>query len=205
MGIPVIDLAQDAYYNGLLAIGAAEDLYYKRHLVPFGEFIPFKGILGAVMEIFEVPMSDFSAGASPRPLLQVGRYQVGVSICYEDAFPGEVIQALPDAAYLINVSNDAWFGDSLAPHQHLEMARMRALESERYLLRATNTGISAILDQKGRILGVVPSFERGGVSQRIQPLAGATPFVLVGNWLAIGLAGLMLVAAVVLGHLGKNV
>ncbi len=195
IGIPVIDLEQDAYYNGLLAIGTEEDLYYKRHLVPFGEFIPFKGILGKVMEIFEVPMSDFTAGSSSRPLLQVGEHQAGVSICYEDVFPAEVIQAMPDAAFLINVSNDAWFGDSLAPHQHLEIARMRALENGRYLLRATNTGISAILDQKGGVLGVVPSFERGGISEMIQPLAGATPFAQAGNWPVIGLAALMLIAA----------
>ncbi|MEA3277177.1 MAG: apolipoprotein N-acyltransferase [Pseudomonadota bacterium] len=200
IGIPVLEVEERAYYNGLISIGGVEDLYTKRHLVPFGEFIPFKGWLGALAEAFEVPMSDFSAGRAERPLLRVGDHLVGASICYEDAFPAEVIQALPDAAYLINVSNDAWFGDSLAPHQHLEIARMRALENERWLLRSTNTGISAILDHKGRVLGRVPAFERGLFTAEVQPRAGATPFARIGNWLAIGAALLMLAAAFLLGR-----
>ncbi|MGB7551993.1 MAG: nitrilase-related carbon-nitrogen hydrolase, partial [Chromatiaceae bacterium] len=98
----------------------------------------------------------------------------------------------PDAAYLINVSNDAWFGDSLAPHQHLGIARMRALENGRPLLRATNTGISAIIDHRGQVQGRVPAFERGLFSAEIQPRAGLTPFARLGNGLAIGLAWVML-------------
>ncbi|MGE5154992.1 MAG: apolipoprotein N-acyltransferase, partial [Bdellovibrio bacteriovorus] len=152
LGIPVLDQETGRYYNGLLSIGSTEDLYAKRHLVPFGEFMPFKSWLGPLAEAFEVPMSDFSRGEGARPLLRVGAWITGASICYEDAFPAEVTQALPDAQFLINVSNDAWFGDSLAPHQHLEIARMRALETGRYLLRATNTGISAIIDHRGRLL-----------------------------------------------------
>ena len=140
-------------------------------------------------------MSNFSSGADGRPLLQVGTHKAGVSICYEDAFPAEVAEALPEAAYLINVSNDAWFGDSLAPHQHLEIARMRARETGRWLLRSTNTGISAILDHRGEITGTVPAFHRGVFTAEAQPRSGATPFVIVGNWLAIGTAALMLALA----------
>jgi apolipoprotein N-acyltransferase len=145
-------------------------------------------------------MSDFSTGAAPRPLLRVGDRLAGVSICYEDVFPGEVAEALPDAAYLINVSNDAWFGDSLAPHQHLEMARMRALENGRWLVRSTNTGISAILDHRGDVVGGVPSFERGVFTADVQPRRGATPFVHLGNRLAIGAAFAMLAVAFLLGR-----
>ena len=145
-------------------------------------------------------MSDFSRGAGARPTLQVGERLAGASICYEDAFPAEVIQALPDAEYLINVSNDAWFGDSLAPHQHLEIARMRALETGRYLVRATNTGISAIIDSGGRVLGTVPSFVRGPFTDYVEPRAGATPFVRLGNWLAIGLSLAMVSAAGLIGR-----
>ena len=119
---------------------------------------------------------------------------MGASICYEDAFPEEVIHALPAAAYLVNVSNDAWFGDSLAPYQHLEIARMRALEASRPLVRATNTGVSAVIDHRGSVLGSIPLFERAGLTVEIQPRAGATPFVVVGNWLAIGLALAMALA-----------
>ena len=200
IGIPVMDLEARTYFNGLISVGSFDDLYRKRHLVPFGEFIPFKSLLGPLAEAFEVPMSDFSSGDAPRPLLQVGEHLAGVSICYEDVFPSEVIEALPDAAYLINVSNDAWFGDSLAPHQHLEMARMRALENERWLVRSTNTGISAILDHRGDVVGVVPSFERGAFTADVQPRRGATPFVHLGNWFAIGAAFSMLAIAFLLGR-----
>jgi apolipoprotein N-acyltransferase len=193
IGIPVLDLSTQAYYNGLVSIGSTEDLYTKRHLVPFGEFMPLKDWLGPLARAFEVPMSDFSSGAEDGPpLLQVGQHQVGASICYEDAFPAEVAEALPDAAYLVNVSNDAWFGDSLAPYQHLEIARMRARENGRWLLRSTNTGISAILDHRGEVEGIVPAFERGAFTSEIQPRTGATPFARVGNWPAVGLASVML-------------
>jgi apolipoprotein N-acyltransferase len=194
LGIPVMEADTGRHFNALLSLGTREDLYAKRHLVPFGEFMPFKAWLGPLVDLFEVPMSDFSRGSSERPLLAVGDRMAGVSICYEDAFPAEVAQALPEAEFLINVSNDAWFGDSLAPHQHLEMARMRALENGRYLLRATNTGISAIIDQRGQVLGVIPAFVRGDFVAEVRPYAGATPYARLGNAPAIGLAaGLVLV------------
>jgi apolipoprotein N-acyltransferase len=196
IGVPVLDRERGTYYNGLLSVGDGEDLYAKRHLVPFGEFMPFKSLLGPLAEAFEVPMSDFSSGDAERPLLQVGPHQVGASICYEDAFAAEVVEALPEAAYLINVSNDAWFGDSLAPHQHLAIARARALENERWMLRSTNTGISAIIDHKGRVAGTVPAFQRGAFGAEIQPRSGATPFAHVGNWLAVSTALAMLIMAV---------
>lgn len=198
IGIPVLEQEPEGYFNGLIAIGSSEDLYYKRHLVPFGEFIPFKNLIGPLAEAFEVPMSDFSPGAAERPLLRVGRHLAGVSICYEDAFPGEVAQALPEAAYLINVSNDAWFGDSLAPHQHLEIARMRALENGRALVRATNTGVSAILDHRGDIQGVVPAFERGAFTGEVEPRTGATPFSALGNVPVVVLSSALLALAALL-------
>jgi apolipoprotein N-acyltransferase len=200
LGIPVLEEETGRYYNGLVSIGSREDLYAKRHLVPFGEFMPFKSWLGPLVHAFEVPMSDFSRGDGAQPLLRVGNRIAGASICYEDAFPAELIQALPEAQFLINVSNDAWFGDSLAPHQHLEIARMRALETGRFLVRATNTGISAVIDHLGRVLVEVPSFVRGAVTAPVTPRAGATPYVLVGNWLAIGLALVLVVAAVAVGR-----
>jgi apolipoprotein N-acyltransferase len=193
LGIPIRDPRDGRYFNALISLGSAEDVYHKRHLVPFGEFMPFKDWLGPLAELFEVPMSDFSPSRAARPLLKVGSYAVGASICYEDAFPAEVLQALPEAAYLINVSNDAWFGDSLAPHQHLEIARMRALESGRYLLRATNTGISAIIDPKGKLLGTVAAFQQGVLTREVVPMAGATPYAKLGN------EGILALLAVLLG------
>jgi apolipoprotein N-acyltransferase len=203
LGIPVMK-EDGRYYNGLLAIGDTEDLYAKRHLVPFGEFMPFKRWVGPIARLFQVPMSDFSAGEDRRPLLKLGPRLAGASICYEDAFPEEVVQAMPEAQFLVNVSNDSWFGDSLAPHQHLEIARMRALENGRWLVRATNTGISAIVDDRGQVAGQIPAFVRGTYSHRVQPRSGDTPFAVVGNWLAIGLAGVLSLAALVLGRLAAQ-
>jgi apolipoprotein N-acyltransferase len=199
IGVPIMETAE-RYFNGLISVGSAADRYYKRHLVPFGEFLPFDRQLRPLIDWFDVPMSSFSRGEAERPLLQVGPYRVGVSICYEDVFPEEVRQALPEAAYLINVSNDAWFGDSLAPHQHLEFARLRALENGRPLVRATNTGISAIIDHRGRVTASLPLFERGVLTGTIQPRTGRTPFAAVGSLPALLLAAAMLVAALLLGR-----
>jgi apolipoprotein N-acyltransferase len=199
IGVPVMEPGGD-YYNGLISVGSASDRYYKRHLVPFGEFLPLERQLRPLIDWFEVPMSDFSRGRAVQPLLQVGPYPVGVSICYEDVFPEEVRQALPEAAYLINVSNDAWFGDSLAPHQHLEFARLRALENGRPLVRATNTGISAIIDHRGRVSASLPLFERAVLTGSIQPRTGVTPFAAHGSLPALLLATAMLLLGLLLGH-----
>ncbi|MGB5835055.1 MAG: apolipoprotein N-acyltransferase, partial [Thiohalocapsa sp.] len=127
-----------------------------------------------------------------------GEHRVGVSICYEDVFPDQVREALPEAAYLINVSNDAWFGDSLAPHQHLEFARLRALENARPLVRATNTGISAIIDHRGGVITSIPSFVRASTSAQIQPRVGSTPFSRWGSSPVLLVSALMLAAAALL-------
>jgi len=194
MGIPVWQPEGKHYYNALLALDGERDEYYKRHLVPFGEFMPLKSLIGPLLEWIEIPMSDFSAGAAVRPLIRLAGRPVGVSICYEDAFGEEMIQALPDAQYLVNVSNDAWFGDSLALPQHLEIARMRALETGRYLLRSTNTGISALIDQRGQLMGRSPKFQQHVLSGDIQAMQGMTPYARYGNWLvvAFSVAGLLL-------------
>jgi apolipoprotein N-acyltransferase len=199
IGVPIME-DSGRYYNGLISVGSASDRYFKRHLVPFGEFLPLKEQLRPLIDWFEVPMSDFSAGDAAKPLLQVGRDPVGASICYEDVFAEEVRQALPEARYLINVSNDAWFGDSLAPHQHLESARLRALENGRAMVRATNTGISALIDHRGRVTAESPLFERAVLMGDIQPREGTTPFSRWGGLPTLVLAGLMLLAAVRFAH-----
>ena len=171
------------YYNALISLGqSGRDAYYKRHLVPFGEYLPLKAWLGPILDFIQIPMSNFAAGMSDKPVLQLAGHLAGVDICYEDAFAHEVMRALPEAGYLINASNDAWFGDSLAPHQHLQIARMRALETERYLLRATNTGISAIIDAKGNIQQRTPQFAMAMVTGQVQARQGATPYVVWGDW-----------------------
>ena len=120
-------------------------------------------------------------------LLEVAGYSIGTSICYEAVFSEEIIRPLPDAAWLVNVSNDAWFGDSLAPHQHLEIAQMRSLETARYMVRSTNTGISAVIDARGEIVAKSPQFQTDVLVADVQPMVGATLFVIVGNWLIVSL------------------
>lgn len=184
-------------YNSVVSWGATPGVYHKRHLVPFGEYLPLRGLLGWLDGLIDIPMSDLSPGAG-RPLLHAAGQPVGVSICYEDAFGEEVIDALPEATVLVNVSNDAWFGPLQAPQQHLEIARMRALETGRYLLRATNTGISAVIGPRGELLGTLPSSESGpaALSMQVQPRAGMPPYARWGNAAVLALVGALLILAV---------
>lgn len=186
LGAPVLSKNGDGrYFNSVVRVGAPSQFYAKDHLVPFGEYIPFKSVLGDLLRILQVPMSDFSRGGDQQALLDVAGHKVGVSICYEDAFGEEVIRGLPEASLLINVTNDAWFGESFAPHQHLQMARMRSMETARPMLRATNTGVSAIIDHRGQLQAVSPQLEVSVLDAEVQAKAGITPYVRVGNWLII--------------------
>ncbi len=188
LGIPVAD--GSAYFNAALSLGASgQQRYSKVHLVPFGEFVP-PGFAW-FMAMANIPMSNFTAGARDQPPLRLAGQSVGVNICYEDAFGEEIIAALPAATLLVNVSNVAWFGDSLAPAQHLQIARLRALESGRMMLRSTNTGMTAIVDVDGRVLSALPPFTRGALVGEVQGYSGATPYVRWGNWPVIGLALLL--------------
>ncbi|HEB95888.1 MAG TPA: apolipoprotein N-acyltransferase [Sedimenticola thiotaurini] len=193
LGIAEWDRDRGQYYNSMLALGSGgRASYRKRHLVPFGEYMPLKAWLRPLIDWLQIPMSDFAPGDRSRPpLLTLAGYPAGISICYEDAFGDEVAAGLPTAAFLVNASNDAWFGDSLALPQHLQIARMRALESGRFLLRATNTGISAIIDPDGGLAAVAPAFRRTVLDGRVLPLAGRTPYVRIGDWplLLLALAG----------------
>lgn len=194
-GIPVLDRQQWNYYNAIISLDQPDRFYYKVHLVPFGEYLPLRHWLAQVLSFLPVPEADFSAGRLDQPLLMAAGYPVGASICYEIAFGEQLIHALPEAALLINVSNDAWFGDSLAPHQQEEMARMRARETERYVLRATNTGISAIIDAHGEVAVRSRQFVAQTITDRVQPRAGATPYVSWGNWPAVLLSCILLIGA----------
>jgi apolipoprotein N-acyltransferase len=192
-GIAVWEDADRRYYNSMSTLGSVRNAYYKRHLVPFGEFMPMRLLLQPLIEYLQIPMSNFAAGESERPLIRVAGHKAGVSICYEDAFGEEVIQAMPDAEFLVNASNDAWFGDSLALPQHLQIARMRSIETGRYQLRATNTGISAFIGSKGELLGISPIFKQYVLRGEIIPMKGMTPYAMVGNWGVVILVCLPLV------------
>jgi apolipoprotein N-acyltransferase len=179
VGVPIRDL-DGRYFNSVISLGAsASQRYDKAHLVPFGEFVPwgFHWIVNTV----SIPMADFSLGkADPKPLAIAGQ-RVAPNICWEDAFGEEIIRQLPEATLLVNVSNVAWFGDSLAPAQHLQISRMRAIETGRYMLRATNTGMTAIVDPRGRVAARLPQFTEGVLSGEAQGYIGATPYVRLGN------------------------
>lgn len=202
IGMPVLDMAEEQkerrYYNSFVLLGDEFAFYHKQHLVPFGEFVPLKSLLGGFFDFFHIPMADFSRGERESKTLPVAGLQAGISICYEDAFGEEVIEALPRANFLINVSNDAWFGDSLAPHQHLQMAQMRALETGRPMLRGTNNGVSAVIDPRGEIIAISPQFKQHVLTATIQPMQGSTPYVRTGNYpmLVLCLISLLLPVAI---------
>jgi apolipoprotein N-acyltransferase len=181
-GVPIGEQAGQAgrYANGAVSLGSSpEQRYSKTHLVPFGEFVP-KGFAW-FLSLANIPMSDFTPGDSKQPPMRVAGQKVAVNICYEDAFGEEIIGALPEATLLVNLSNVAWFGDSLAPAQHLQIAQMRALESGRMMLRATNTGMTAIVGVDGRVEGLLAPFTRAALRGQVQAYTGATPYVRWGN------------------------
>jgi len=177
------------YYNSMVSAGSAPtQSYSKSHLVPFGEFIPFKPLLGWIYTtLLHIPLSDLSPGAATQQPLAVAGQQVAVNICYEDAFGEEIIRQLPAATLLVNASNDAWYGNSLAAHQHLQMSQARALETGRSVLRATNTGATAIITPDGEVLAQAPHFARTSLDGQAQGYSGMTPYVRWGNWPVIGL------------------
>jgi apolipoprotein N-acyltransferase len=180
----------DSYYNSVFTLGsAAEQHYRKRHLVVFGEFIPLRPLLGRfINEVLNIPMGDLARGDAQQMLLGVVGQRVAVNICYEDAFGEEIIRALPEATLLVNVTNDAWYGHSLAAAQHNQMSQMRALESGRMMLRATNTGVTSIINAQGKILRQLPQHKEGVLLGMAQGYEGATPYSRWGNavvWLLI--------------------
>lgn len=190
-GLPTGSYEQ-GYYNSVISLGSApEQRYHKIHLVPFGEYIPLKSVWGWVVEVLHIPLSDFGRGARDQRPLAIGGQRVAADICYEDAFGEEIIRQLPEASVLVNVSNLAWFGDSFAPWQHAQMSQMRALESGRMMLRATNTGVTAIIDARGHMLASLPLFTAGSLTGAIQGYAGSTPYVRWGNAPILGLWGLI--------------
>jgi apolipoprotein N-acyltransferase len=190
-GLPTGSL-HDAYYNSVVSFGSApSQRYHKIHLVPFGEYIPLKAVWGWVIKVLRIPLSDFARGDVEQAPLAIGGQRVAANICYEDAFGEEIIRHLPAASVLVNVSNLAWFGDSLAPWQHAQMSQMRALETGRMMLRATNTGVTAIIDAQGRVLASLPLFTAGSLAGSIQGYAGSTPYVRWGNAPVLTLWGLL--------------
>jgi apolipoprotein N-acyltransferase len=203
-GVFVHDFATDRYYNSLLRIGDGQRAaYHKQRLVPFGEYMPLRSVLEFARYYIDIPMSDIAA-AEFSGIMTLAGYPAALGICYESAYPQVYRAQLPESAFMVNVSNDAWFGDSLAPHQHLEIARMRALEAARFMLRATNSGISAIIDSDGQLVARSKQFAADVVLGEIRPLKGATLFVKFGNWPVLLLCIVCLGAAFLLSRKSGN-
>jgi apolipoprotein N-acyltransferase len=178
-GIPSANDA-GSYYNSILALGQGEGLYHKQRLVPFGEYVPLEQWLRGLIAFFDLPMSNFSRGPADQGTLRAGSYRAAPFICYEIVYPGLVARGSRNADLLVTISNDTWFGASIGPLQHLEMARMRALENGRYLLRGTNNGVSSIIDYRGRVLVRTAQFEEATLVGDALAMLGHTPFTSFG-------------------------
>jgi apolipoprotein N-acyltransferase len=188
--------ATKQYFNGLLVLSeTGGGWYYKRHLVPFGEYFPVPEFVRSWMRLMSLPYDDISAGSEHQPLLSAAGQKLGLTICYEDAFGSSQLEILRDATLLINVTNNAWYGDSTAPHQHLQIARMRALEAGRFLIRAANDGITAVIGPHGEVVAHLPQFREAVLRADVQPMSGLTPYARLGNYpVVIGALGLLALA-----------
>lgn len=197
---------EDRYFNSVVSVGTdPTQVYRKRHLVPFGETIPAKPIVGwFIRRVLQIPLADQTPGSADQAPFDVAGQRVAVNICYEDAFGAELIRQLPAATLLINVTNDAWYGRSLAAEQHEEIAAMRALETARPMLRATNTGITSLIDHHGVEVKRLPWFTRGILEGSIAGRTGSTPYVRCGDALAVAAALLLAAASFAIGRRRTN-
>jgi apolipoprotein N-acyltransferase len=201
LGVPIVQRAAagdnspfyNYLYNAVISLGASPTSgYSKQHLVAFGEFMP--PAFSWAYQWLSIPLSNMSRGSTNQTPMALAAGKVAINICYEDAFGNEVAWQLPDAQLLVNVSNMAWYGKSLAADQHLQLSQMRSIETSRWMLRATNTGMTAAIDQTGKIIAALPQFTRSTLSVTAQPRSGTTPYVRWRDWPIIILCGLISLA-----------
>ena len=201
LGIPSYErLPDDAvvFRNSAMVIGRGDGSYSKRRLVPFGEYVPLERLLRGLIAFFDLPMSHAAPGAMQQPLLRAGAWRVATAICYEVAYPELVRRDARDADVIVTISNDSWFGRSIGPHQHLQMAAMRALENGRWVLRATNSGITAIIAPDGVVTQRLPQFEAAVLDGTFSGMTGVTPYGRWGNALLFAAVVASVAAALLL-------
>lgn len=196
-GIPWYGFSERAggftYHNSIMAIGNGEGIYHKQKLVPFGEYVPLEGLLRGLIGFFDLPMSSFTRGPENQAPLQANGARVMPFICYEVAYPDFLARNAVNTDLLLTISNDGWFGDSVGPLQHLQIARMRALETGRYMIRGTNNGVTAIIDNKGQITARIPQFERAVLTGEVFTASGSTPYMVTASWPILTLALILIV------------
>lgn len=169
------------FYNSIIALGQGAGIAYKMRLVPFGEYVPLEKYLRGTIEFFNLPTSNIHPGPAYTNGLQTPEGEIAPSICYEVVYPDLVAERALTAQFLLTISNDAWFGHSIGPVQHFQMAQMRALETGRYMIRSTNNGISGIIDPKGNVLAQGGRFTREVLTGEVHAARGSTPFMLFGS------------------------
>ncbi|MHA6192937.1 apolipoprotein N-acyltransferase [Pseudomonas wadenswilerensis] len=206
-GVPVrqVEHGQRRYFNGITAIGEGDGTYLKQKLVPFGEYVPLQDLLRGVIEFFDLPMSDFARGPADQALLQAKGYQLAPFICYEVVYPELAASLAARSDILLTISNDTWFGKSIGPLQHLQMAQMRALEAGRWMIRATNNGVTGLIDPFGRITAQIPQFERAILYGEVVPMQQLTPYLEWRSWPLTILCVLLLGWALVTSRIAKTV
>ncbi|MGZ5000922.1 MAG: apolipoprotein N-acyltransferase, partial [Methylomonas sp.] len=193
------------YFNSVMTLGQTQALYHKNHLLPFGEYLPLQPLSGWVLDQLQIPLGNFAAGGDRQNLLRAGGYSFVTTICYEDVFGELVARQIADAAYIVNVTNDAWFGSTSQPHQHMQMAQMRALETGRFLVRVTNTGVTGFIAPNGTISRQAPPFITTTLTDTIVPMGGMTPYARTGDNAVFAGLGLLVLIIYAVGNLGRQV
>ena len=191
----VIEKEDGKIFNSAISLGVSESQNYrKHHLVPFGEYVPLRSIFGFIYEdLLKIPFNDLSRGPKKQAPMVFEKQKIAINICYEDVFGNEIIRQLPSANILLNMSNDAWYGESIAAEQHLQISQARAIETGRVMMRATNTGVTAFINEKGKVINQMPQFLTGELTQDIQGFKGSTPFIKYGHFPIIILSFLIFI------------
>jgi apolipoprotein N-acyltransferase len=206
-GVPIRQVVdqQKRFYNGITVVGNGEGVYLKQKLVPFGEYVPLQDMLRGLIAFFDLPMSDFARGPADQPMLEAKGYKIAPFICYEVVYPEFAAGMAARSDLLLTISNDTWFGTSAGPLQHLQMAQMRALEAGRWMIRATNNGVTGLIDPFGKLSVQIPQFEEGILYGDVVPMGGLTPYLHWRSWPLIVLCLVLFGWALVAGRISKTV